>query len=103
MKPLIIRQRARSDVRSARNWYERERSGLGSAFTEQLDGVIARVGALPFQFSEVRPGVRRALLRRFPYAIYFVVRSDEVPVVIAVLHQHQDSSELEKRARLEAG
>lgn len=101
MKPLIIRRLARADVRSARNWYERERRGLGSEFTEQLDNVMARVRELPLQFPDVRSGVRRALVQRFPYAIYFVMGPDGVPAVIAVLHQHQDPSELEKRAGLE--
>ena len=47
MKPLIIRRLARADVRSARGWYERERVGLSAEFTEQLDGVMARIRALP--------------------------------------------------------
>ena len=42
----------------------------------------------PSRFPEIEAGIRRALPRRFPYGVYFVVGSDAV-VVIAVLHMHR--------------
>jgi hypothetical protein len=102
MKPLIIRRLARADVRSARGRYEREQAGLGFEFAARLDGLMARIRALPLQFPEVRPRVRRALLRKFPFAVYFVITQSRTPAVIAVLHQRQDSAELERRVGLEA-
>ena len=103
MTSPVIRRLAQADVRRAREWYDRERSGLGSAFTEEIGRVMTRVGALPLQFPEVRAGVRRALVWRFPYAIYFVLGKLDMPTVIAVLHQHQDSSELDTRLAPKAG
>ena len=54
-----------------------------------IDLVFARVREQPRRFPVVHREVRRGLLRRFPYGIYFVIDGD-VAVVIAVLHMHRD-------------
>lgn len=87
MAEVIVRRAAQADVREAALWYESGRPGLGSEFTLQFDALVERIAQSPLQFPEIGSGVRRALLRRFPYAIYFVVAV--YPVVIAVLHQHR--------------
>jgi len=50
--------------------------------------VTAELLVRPFAETDVREAARRALLRRFPYAIYFVA-GEELIAVIAVLHQHR--------------
>jgi plasmid stabilization system protein ParE len=85
---VIVRAPAEADVRDAAFWYETKRDGLGIEFTLELDALYERIAQNPRQFPEVADDVRRALLRRFPYAVYFVV-TDQGPVVIAVLHQHR--------------
>jgi len=69
-------------------WYEDQRAGLGIRFLDELDHVLARARLNPFQFPEVEPGVRRGLLRKFPYSAYFTVGVTGIEV-IAVLHQHR--------------
>ena len=61
-------------------WYEGQRLGLGERFVAALDRLIDRVSENPQQFPVIETEVRR-----FPYAVYFVVSSDHV-AVIAVLH-----------------
>jgi plasmid stabilization system protein ParE len=87
MAEVIVRPGAQADIREAALWYESRRRGLGSEFTLRFDVFVERIAENPLQFPEVGNGIRRALLRRFPYAIYFVVAT--CPVVIAVLHQHR--------------
>ncbi|MBI4528688.1 MAG: type II toxin-antitoxin system RelE/ParE family toxin [Deltaproteobacteria bacterium] len=87
MAEVIVRQRAQADIRAAALWYESRRPGLGSEFTLRVDALVERIGQNPLQFPEIGSGVRRALLQRFPYAIYFVVAARLV--VIAVLHQRR--------------
>jgi len=87
MADVIVRRAARADVRDAALWYENQRPGLGSEFTLQLDALVEHIAQSPFQFPEIGSGIRRALLGRFPYAVYFLVRAR--PVVIAVLHHHR--------------
>jgi plasmid stabilization system protein ParE len=61
---------------------------LGAEFALELDALFDRIAHNPNQFPEVEEGVSRALLRRFPYAVYFV-REERACAIIAVLHQHR--------------
>jgi plasmid stabilization system protein ParE len=85
MRELIIRSEAQFDIDEAAIWYELRRPALGVRFLEDLDYVMKRIAATPFQFPEIHPGVRRG---RFPYSVYFSM-SDEQVEVIAVLHQRR--------------
>jgi len=88
MRKLVTRLQAQLDIEEAASWYERWRPGLGLRFLDELDYVLNRVSAAPLQFPAIHPGVRRALLNRFPYSVYFLPGEEEVEV-IAVLHQHR--------------
>lgn len=85
---VIVRALAEADVRNAAFWYETKRDGLGIEFSLEIDALYERIAQNPWQFPEVGKDVHRALLRRFPYAVYFIV-GDQTPVIIAVLHQHR--------------
>lgn len=79
------------DIEAAALWYERERSGLGTHFIAELDRLFDRIGSDPVQFPVVDAPVRRALLHRFPYAVYFVSADPGGhSTILAVLHQHRD-------------
>lgn len=88
MRDLILRRQSQVDVREATGWYEDQKAGLGIRFLNELHHVLSRVRINPFQFPEIDPGVRRGLLQRFPYSVYFSV-GEAVIEVIAVLHQHR--------------
>ena len=87
-RSLIIRPEAQGDLLEAAEWYESHQPGLGERFIDALGKLIERITAFPLQFPELDEGVRRALLHRFPYAVYFVMANDGI-VVIAVLHQRR--------------
>ena len=80
---------ANRSKRSARLWYEAEAVGLGNRFRAELDHVAQRLAANPLQFPPVFADVRRALLRRFPYALFFRIVDDAV-VVMACFHSSRD-------------
>lgn len=84
------------DVESAFEWYETEEPGLGSEFVEQVRAAYQLVGQNPFAFQDLRSGIRRALTRRFPYAVYFSVENDTV-LILAVLHCARDPAEWQRR------
>lgn len=84
------------DVGNAVQWYEDQRPGLGIEFLLQLDSLMDRIRRTPQQFPIAKGDVRRALLRRFPFAIYFI-SADETVEVVAVLHQHRHPEEWERR------
>lgn len=84
------------DVESAFEWYETEEPGLGFEFVEQVRAAYQLVAQNPFAFQNLRSSIRRALTRRFPYAVYFSVENDTV-LILAVLHCARDPAEWQRR------
>ena len=93
---LVAEPRADLDVTAAFEWYEKEQAGLGQEFLSELRATYDRVADAPLQYQYLRSGIRRALLRRFPYAVYFAVEGDVV-VVLTVLHASRDPAEWQRR------
>lgn len=93
---LEIREAALEEMDAAAEWYEEQVPGLGDEFLAEADAVMDRISVLPGQFPEKHRALRRALLRRFPYAIFFAIREDRV-VVVAVLHQASSPARLRGR------
>jgi len=96
MTELLVRPEAEVDVFEAASWYEREREGLGSAFLARVRRVFTRIESGPLQFPLVTTDIRRALLGRFPFGVFFLV-DDHAAVVIAVMHLHRHPDSWEDR------
>jgi plasmid stabilization system protein ParE len=98
---LIIRPRAEEDVLSSRDWYRRQREGLDLEFQQALDEVMASVAEDPQRFLVVfRGGLRRALLHRFPYAVFFRITGEKV-FLLGVLRQQRSRSLIRRRLQRE--
>jgi toxin ParE1/3/4 len=85
-----------ADIEAAFQWYESEEAGLGFEFVDELRHAYRRILNGPLKYQELRSGIRRAITRRFPYAIYFSVEG-EVIVVVAVLHTARDPAVWQRR------
>lgn len=72
-------------MRGAYLWYEEQRPGLGEEFLHALKAAEDFVAAFPLSCSVVHRDTRRALLKRFPYGLYFRLVDDEI-VVVACYH-----------------
>ena len=82
---LIIRPEAEEELDEAFTWYESHVPGLGSEFILCIDAVLNAVLRNPLQFPHVHRNIRRALPRRFPYEIFFILDKQRI-VVLAVFH-----------------
>ena len=69
----------------------------GAAFLLCVEEVLERIGRAPELYTAVYHDVRRALTRRFPYAVYYRIAGHEV-VVLGILHTHRDPCEWQSRA-----
>ena len=95
---MIFTRTASVELIDAQDWYENEATGLGRRFRQAVDAVIERMSASPRQFPVIYRNVRRALLRRFPYALMFVIEADDTLAVIACFHGSRDPAHWQKRA-----
>ena len=97
MKPrLLLEPEARADLAEAFVWYEAQRLGLGSEFLAEVAIVLERIEDLPEAFAVIRGETRRALVHRFPYAVFYVLDPDVVAVT-AVMHGRRDPRRWQER------
>jgi len=82
---LIIRPEAEAETGEAFEWYEDCNPGLGNEFLLCLDAAFNSILRSPDQYPRIHRAVRRALLRRFPYEVFFVADEKQI-VVISVFH-----------------
>jgi toxin ParE1/3/4 len=85
---------AEAELAEIARWYDDRRPGLGRAFVEAVDDILAVVAETPLAFVAVeradpRLGIRQAPMARFPYLIVYLVSKEEVRV-IAFAHQRRD-------------
>ena len=82
---LILSARATREIGEAYEWYRAQSPRLAEEFLVALDAQFYIIRTTPQVYAEAIPRVRRALLRRFPYAAFYGQRGDVVSV-LAVLH-----------------
>jgi toxin ParE1/3/4 len=93
---LILAPEAEQDITEAYDWYEQRRSGLGEDFLGCVDACIQRVRRSPDLFAKVYVEYRRALIRRFPYAIFYEFKG-EIVTTYCVFHTSQNPSKWRQR------
>ena len=83
---VVFDSQAAEEVAAAAEWYEAE-AGLGTDFLGEALRAVAVISENPTAWPAVIPkrNVRNFLLARFPYAVYYVPREDEI-LVLAVAH-----------------
>jgi plasmid stabilization system protein ParE len=82
---LIIRPEAEADIAEAFDWYETRVPGLGSEFLLVLDALFNSILRNHLIYPVTYRNVRRALTRRFPYAVFFITEDMRL-VVLSVFH-----------------
>ena len=78
-----------ADLDTAFAWYERQRTGLGCQFIDCVEACFEKIARSPSLYEPVLGEYRRALVRRFPYAVFFSLSSDGV-MVYGVIHTARD-------------
>lgn len=88
-RPVLLRPEARAELVEAWAWYEARRAGLGDSMVTCVEAAVAMAARTPEAFQVVHGEVRRVLLRRFPYGVYYVVEDDAL-VVLAIAHARRE-------------
>jgi plasmid stabilization system protein ParE len=82
---IIITPGAELDLDDAADWYEMNKPGLSYDFRLALDATFSLILRYPDSSALVASSIRRALLYRFPHAVYYRTHGDSIEV-IAILH-----------------
>lgn len=70
-------------------YYNQCTQGFGFEFLNEFERQILTIAAMPMQWRVVDADIRRVLMKRFPYVIYFRILDNDVVRVTVVKHQHR--------------
>ena len=86
---VLFHPDAESEFNAAIDYYEDIEKGLGYDFSLEVFSALERIIAFPKAWLVIEDGVRRSLVRRFPYGILYAEEKDKI-YIVAVMHLHRD-------------
>ena len=93
---VVFRHAAKSEFEDAAVRYDEQRRGLGEEFIVEIEEAVSRAADTPERHPIVFGDIRRAVARRFPYSVYFRVRTNSL-VVLAVFHGRRSPAIWQRR------
>jgi toxin ParE1/3/4 len=95
---IRFRREAEAEVINALSWYRERGLSLAKEFRQSLDSCLASIQSLPESHSVVHRDIRRALMKRFPYGLFYVKEGDVI-TVLACFHAKRDPAIWKERVR----
>ena len=86
---------AQSELKEAIEFYEVAENGLGAKFLDEVEAATERIKSNPLAWTRLSPRTRRCRTHRFPFALYYQIKSDEI-VVVSVADLRRDPKRWEK-------
>jgi len=93
---ILLRPEAEQDLSDAAVWYEEQRQGLGREFIDAVLAVFSTLAKTPRLYPVVHRRTRRAIMRRFPFGIFYREEKTML-VVIAVMHGSRNPRQWKSR------
>jgi toxin ParE1/3/4 len=93
---VIVRPEAAREVQEGFDWYEERSEGLGLEFLRSAEAYLSSIQRSPSAYSIAHYQVRRALLRKFPYALFYLIREDTI-VIGACFHIKRSPADWQRR------
>lgn len=93
---IVFRPEVEVELAEAVDWYEMRGQGLGGEFLRSLDAVMAQVQRRPALYPMVFGNARRAVMRRFPYSVIYIVQDTEI-LIAACIHSKRDPIRWQER------
>jgi plasmid stabilization system protein ParE len=96
-REVIVSREAGSDIADAVAWFRDRSPELLERFRAEFETVYASIVEHPDMYPIVHRKLHRALLRRFPYSVFYLVEPSAI-LILAVMHQARDQSNWKRRA-----
>lgn len=86
------------DLEEIIEWYENQKTGLGSSFFEEYIKIENQIIQFPKSGSIYFQPFRRILFSKFPFVVYYSLdESFQEISILAVLHQRRSSDYIKRR------
>ncbi len=86
---VVFEPEARADFAAAFEWYESQLEGLGLEMLASAEATISLLERRPEIYQVIYSEFRRAPIRRFPFAFFYLVTPEQVKIV-GVFHYRKD-------------
>jgi plasmid stabilization system protein ParE len=80
------------ELAEARDYYDKRAPGVGAQFIDEFERQVLRIAANPARWMIIKADIRRALMSRFPYTIYYRQLSGDRIRITVVKHQRRHPS-----------
>jgi len=81
---LTVSDRATREIGEAFEWYQEQQPGLGIEFLDALEVQFQSIIRSPQLYAQTQQGIRRALLPRFPYGVFYAAKGETISVLAVV-------------------
>jgi toxin ParE1/3/4 len=86
---IEVRRLAEAELAEATAWYDLQALDLGEQFLAQFERDAAAIAEAPHRWPIYIQDIRRYVMSRFPYVIYFDIRPNLVRI-LRVVHTSKD-------------
>jgi len=86
---VTVREEAERDIELLFNYYEDIRVGLGHDLLLCIEDAFSKIERKPLSYKKIYKELRRVIVRRFPYRVFYFVAESKV-IVTAVFHAQKD-------------
>ena len=84
-RAVVLSADAELEARAAFSWYVERNRDVALQLEAELTQTIESLQEAPFLGAEIGDGLRRVLLRHFPYGLIYSLEADRL-VIVAVMH-----------------
>ena len=92
----ILSPFAELDLDSIYEWYMLHDEIIFMKFDNSFEDGLKLIVSNPYQYPVVHKNIRRAVLKKFPYGIYYSITEDKV-IVLSVIHHKRSPGVWKKR------
>jgi plasmid stabilization system protein ParE len=93
---ILLRPESEADLLEAVTYYEENLKGLGTDFINSIETTLQSISHQPESFPIVYKNVRRALIKKFPFGIHYIIENNII-IVLAVFHFSRDPKNWKRR------
>lgn len=85
---VVIGAAAKRELDDGVAWYDAQLPGLGKRFAQEIHATVSRIVSFPRLHPELDNGIRRALVKAFPYGVIYALGAAQIEIV-AIAHLHR--------------
>lgn len=98
MFELVFTKEAEHDLTEIGEWYKNIRVGLDLEFLMCIEAEIERIRKTPLVYKEYYSTIRKAVISKFPYSVYYELEETRI-VVIAITHHKRGQKTIRKKLK----